>query len=116
MALTPLHLRVLLDAARKKVLELLHHDSWEELRGERTIAELLKILRNSPAISAVQFPPTNSALEFLCSFNNVRRDGNTAAHSATLQEMQDAVRTKALDTKERASLESLYAFAYNAKA
>jgi len=91
MALTPLHLRVLLDAARKKVLELLHHDSWEELRGERTIAELLKILRNSPAISAVQFPPTNSALEFLCSFNNVRRDGNTAAHSATLQEMQDAV-------------------------
>ena len=43
MALTPLHLRVLLDAARKKVLELLHHDSWEELRGERTIAELLKI-------------------------------------------------------------------------
>jgi len=49
-----------------------------------------RIPQNIPAISAAKFPPTNSALEFLCSFNNVRRDGNTAAHSATLREMKDA--------------------------
>ena len=113
--MTPLHLRVLLDTARKKVLQLLHHDSWEDLRGEQTIAQLLHRLQNHPALTRVQHPPTSLGLEFLCSFNNVRRDGNTAAHTATQQEVRDAVQTKALDKKERASLEALYAFTYDEK-
>ena len=113
LALTPLHLRVLLDTARLKILRLLQRDSWEDLRGQQTIAQLLSTLQDHPSLTSVQYPLTSSGLNFLCSFNNVRQDGNTAAHTATQQEVRDAVQTKALDKKERRSLENVYAFAYD---
>jgi hypothetical protein len=112
LALTPLHLRVLLDAARKKVLQLLHHESWEDLRGGQTIAQLLLLLKNNPALTNIQYPLSNLGLDFLCYFNNVRRDGNAAAHTATREEVRDAVQRKPLDKRERISLEELYAFTY----
>jgi hypothetical protein len=113
LALTPLHLRVLLDTARQKMLRLLQRDSWEDLRGQQTMAQLLITLQGHPTLTSVQYPLTSSGLNFLCSFNNVRRDGNTAAHTATQQEVRDAVQTKALDKQERRSLENVYAFAYD---
>jgi cell division protein FtsB len=112
LALTPLHLRVLLDSSRKKVLQLLRYESWEHLRGGQTIAQLLLALQNNPALTNVQYPLSISDLEFLCCFNNVRRDGNAAAHTATKEEVRDAVQQKPLDKKERISLEQLFAFTY----
>jgi hypothetical protein len=105
-----LYLRVLLDEghheARKKVLELLHRESWEDLRGDQTIAEFLLTLQGNPALTNIQFPLTSLGLDFLY---NVRRDGN-AAHTATKDEVGDAVQRKPLDKKERLSLEELYKF------
>ena len=103
---------MLLDEARKKVLQLLHHESWEDLRRDQTIAELLLTLQDNPALTNIQYPLTNLGLDFLCSFNNVRRDGNAAAHTATKDEVRDAVQRKPLDKKERISLEELYKFTY----
>ena len=103
---------MLLDAARKKVLQLLHHESWEELRGEQTIAQLLLSLQDNTALTNIQYPLSNLGLDFLCNFNNVRRDGNAAAHTATREEVRDAVQRKPLDKRERISLEELYSFTY----
>ena len=103
---------MLLDEARKKVLELLHRESWEDLRGDQTIAELLLTLQGNPALTNIQFPLTSLGLDFLCSFNNVRREGNAAAHTATKDAVREAVQRKPLDKTERISLEELYKFTY----
>ena len=50
---------------------------------------------------------------FLCSYNNVRREGNTAAHTATVKEMRDAVTTKQLDKRDRRCLEQVFKFAFD---
>jgi hypothetical protein len=107
-----LHLRVLLNSAREKVLQLLCYESWENLCGGQTIAQLLFALQNNPALINIKYPLSNSDLEFLCCFNNVCKDGNAAAHTATKEEVRDAVQQKPLEKKERISLEHLFAFTY----
>ena len=111
MLITPLRLRVLLDLARQKVLEALKSNSWEDLRENRNIQQLVDFvywrLYNVPNC------PSRDAVQFLCSYNNIRREGNAAAHSATVEEMRDAVVTKQLETRDRRCLEQVFKFAFD---
>jgi hypothetical protein len=109
--ITPLRLRVLLDLARKKVLRVFKFNTWEDLRESRNIQQLVDFvyqgLHNAP------YCPSQDTIRFLCSYNNVRREGNTAAHTATVGEMRDAVTTKILESRDRRCLEQIFKFAFN---
>lgn len=109
--ITPLRLRVLLDLARQKVLQVFKSNAWEDLRENRNIQQLVDFvylgLNNAPNC------PSRDTIQFLCSYNNVRREGNTAAHTASVGEMRDAVTTKLLETRDRRCLEQVFKFAFN---
>ena len=63
-------------------------------------------------LSNVPNCPSAEAVAFLCSYNNVRRTGNSAAHTAKQEEVRAAVTTKLLETNDRRCLEQIYIFAY----
>jgi regulator of replication initiation timing len=109
--LTPLHLRVLLDRARGKILELGKYESWEDLRQNKTIFQLTQTV--DALVANTPHCPSHDAIEFLCSYNNVRRQGNAAAHTASQEEIKEAVTTKKLETRERQCLEEIYAFIFD---
>ncbi|KAG1790688.1 uncharacterized protein HD556DRAFT_1537677 [Suillus plorans] len=113
MLLIPLHLRVLLDLARKKVLEHLGHETWEDLRASRSVYQLADTICNDLKRKGVSYPPSSESIFFLCSYNNIRRAGNTAAHSAKEDDIRHAVLTQSLESRDRRCLESLFAYAYN---
>jgi hypothetical protein len=48
----------------------------------------------------------------MCSYNNVRREGNIAAHSASQDEIREAVMKKTLETQERRYLEQIFEFLF----
>ena len=52
-------------------------------------------------------------LLFLCSYNNVRRDGNYSAHVASQREIKEAVETKPVSSQEHRYLEQLYEFVFS---
>lgn len=111
--LVPLHLRVLLDLARKKVLEHLGHDTWEDLRASRNIYQLTDAIFNGLKQKGVSYLPSHESIYFLCSFNDIRRAGNIAAHSATEDDIRHAVLTQSLESRDRECLEGLFTYAYN---
>jgi uncharacterized coiled-coil DUF342 family protein len=111
--LVPLHLRVLLDLARKRVLEHLGYETWEGLRASRSVLQLADTIFNDLKQKGVSYPPSFQSVFFLCSYNNIRRAGNTAAHSAKEDDIRHAVLTQALDSQDRKCLESLFTYAYN---
>ncbi|KAG1818664.1 uncharacterized protein BJ212DRAFT_1346754 [Suillus subaureus] len=111
--LVPLHLRVLLDLARKKVLEHLGHETWEELRASRSVFQLADTIFNDLKQKGVSYSPSYQSIFFLCSYNNIRRAGNTAAHSAKEDDVRHAVLTQSLGSHDRKCLESLFTYAYN---
>ncbi|KAG2126112.1 hypothetical protein BD769DRAFT_805648 [Suillus cothurnatus] len=93
-SLVPLHLRVFLDLARKKVLEHLGHETWEELRASRSVLQL------SDSI-----------------FNDLKQKqaGNTPTHSAKEDDIRHAVLTQSLEIHDRKCLASLFTYAYNGR-
>jgi hypothetical protein len=102
---------VLLDRAKQKVLQHFEFSTWEDLRQDHTIQQLADIV--SRRLANIPDCPSRDAIQFLCSYNNVRREGNSAAHTATLTEIRDAVMTKPLDTQERMRLEQVFRFTFN---
>jgi hypothetical protein len=110
LLITPLHLRVLLDQARRKVLDVLNCETWEDLRENKSA--LLLADEIYARIANAEHSPSREAVRFLCSYNNVRRSGNNVAHTAKPEEVKAAVLTKQLDSKERNLLEQLYTFTY----
>lgn len=113
MLLVPLHLRFLLDLARRKVLEHLGHDTWEELRASCSIYQLTDAIFNGLKQKGVSYLPSHESISFLCSYNNVRRAGNIAAHSAKEDDIRHAVLTQSLESRDRKCLEGLFTYAYN---
>ncbi|KAG2140593.1 hypothetical protein DEU56DRAFT_797597 [Suillus clintonianus] len=114
MLLVPLHLRVLLDLARKKVLEDLGHETWEELRDTRTVYQLADIIFNDLLKRKnLSFHPSHQSILFLCSYNNIRRAGNVAAHTAKQCDIKSAVETQTLGSNDRRCLEHLFRYAYS---
>jgi len=108
--ITPIHLRVLLDLTRLHILKNLKCDTWEDLRKNRLLSELSAAIHQ--LLSQDSQRPSYETIEFVCAYNNIRRDGNTAAHQATQEEMREAVTTKKLDTKERRCLEEMYLYVF----
>ncbi|KIJ65355.1 hypothetical protein HYDPIDRAFT_110397 [Hydnomerulius pinastri MD-312] len=107
--LIPLRLRLLLDLARKKVLELLNQESWDDMRGGRTSSQLVSYLDDELKHHNLFSSLSWDALEFLCSYNRVRREGNRAAHQATQANIRDAIMS--CDTG-RPQLEEIYKFRF----
>ena len=83
----------------------------EDLRQDQTIQHLADIV--SWRLANIPNCPSRNAIQFLCSHNNVRREGNSAAHPATLVEIRDAMMTKPLDTLERTRLEQVFRFTFS---
>jgi len=110
LLITPLHLRVLLDLARQKVLEHFDCASWEDLCENKSVYQLAGNIYSM--LSNVPNCPSAEAVTFLCAYNNVRRTGNSAAHTAKQEDVRTAVTTKELETNDRQYLEQIYAFTY----
>jgi uncharacterized protein (UPF0335 family) len=115
LSLIPLHLRVLLDHARSKILEHLGHESWEGLRKDSNVDQLSIKIFDGLKGKGVSYTPPHSSILFLCSYNNVRRAGNLAAHTAKEEDVRHAVLAQPLESRDRECLESLFTFAYEGK-
>jgi hypothetical protein len=110
MLMTRLHLRVLLDKARQKILNHIKCDTWEDLRQDKSVSNLAEHVYAH--LADAEHPPSQEAVQFSCSYNNVRRSGNSAAHTARSEEVKAAVTTRQLESTERRWLEQLYMFTY----
>jgi hypothetical protein len=93
------------------MLEYLKVDSWESLRGHKSIPELVETI--FLALSSFPHRPSRDAVSFLCAYNNVRRLGNVAAHTGDKKQLREAVTTNPIDSGERRFLEELFKFTYN---
>ena len=62
--------------------------------------------------AGLQHCPSRDAVEFLCSYNNVRRDGNYHAHNASEDEIRHAVLTKQVGSQDREFLKQLFEFIF----
>ncbi|KIM73213.1 hypothetical protein PILCRDRAFT_829303 [Piloderma croceum F 1598] len=110
LLITPLHLRVLLDKARQKIINHIECDTWEDLRQDKSIYNLAEHVYAH--LADTEHPPSRGAVQFLCSYNNVCRSGNSVAHTAKPEEVKAAVTTRQLESTERRWLEQLYMFTY----
>ncbi|KAM6501902.1 hypothetical protein JOM56_001879 [Amanita muscaria] len=110
LIITPLHLRALLDRARKRILVILDFGgTWEDLANHQiTEARLVSHI----CANVVQLE--REAVIFVCSNTNVRRLGNIAAHKATKEDIEKAVKThvEQVTPKERVLLEQLFEFTF----
>ncbi len=57
-----------------------------------------------------RYCPSRDAVHYLCVLNNVRREGNLSAHTATQGEIKEAIKTARVE--ERTGLIELYEFLY----
>ena len=62
--------------------------------------------------SAVSGSLRREAVDLLCGYNNVRRAGNSAAHTAQIEDVRSAVERT---TEKRSLLEHVFEFAYGEK-
>ena len=86
--------------------------SWEDLRNNRDEQNLTGAIMLVLTQANLQYCPSRDAVEFLCSYNNVRRDGNYRAHNASKDEIRDAVLTKQVGSQDRQYLTQLFEFIY----
>jgi hypothetical protein len=103
--IAPLHLRVLLDEARLKIMRKCDSESWELFRGSRSITQLTDYVVEKVGLS-------QDLSAFVCEYNNIRHAGNKAAHVASADDVRDAVLQKDVESAERKLLERLYRFVY----
>lgn len=101
--IAPLHLRVLLDLARVKIMRIILPNAqwWDDLRQNRSHHDLTAEIEKSTSLN-------QAAAKFICNYNRIRNDGNKAAHSATLMQIQAAIDQRPLS--ERPLLQALYDF------
>ena len=64
-------------------------------------------------LANVEHGLSQEAIRFSCSYNNIRKDGDYFAHSASEEKIKDAVETKSVDSQERHFLEQIYNFVFN---
>ena len=114
MRLIPLHLRVLLDRTREKILNIMDISSWEVMVNNQTLDQLTSTIMHALEQARTQHPhpPVRDAIYYLCAYNNVRTDGNYHAHYASEEEMQAAVLTKPIDSKDRQMLTQFFQFVF----
>lgn len=103
----PIHLHVLLDSGRVKILDHMGLQNWDDLHQDGELESITNKILEGLALAGLQHSLSREAIEFLHSYNNVRRDGNHFAHSASENEIKEAVQTKPLCSQERCYLEHL---------
>lgn len=102
--LTPDHLRVLLDETRLKILESVESATWEDFRGSLGIAALKDTVAARTGLS-------QRLASFVCESNNIRCQGNLAAHSASKDDIREAIMQQDFGN-ERELLGGLFRFVY----
>ncbi|KAF9234695.1 hypothetical protein BU15DRAFT_78774 [Melanogaster broomeanus] len=102
MMLIPLHLRHLLDLCRNKVMaHFSKHTKWREFQGDRTTTQLSDDVFKGLAGVPKRPSHDSDTIMFLCSYSDVRRNGDKAAHSGSIDEIKTAIRSKKLNSRER---------------
>jgi len=76
--ITPLHLHVLLDKAHHKILNHIKCDTLEDRHQDKSIYNLTEHVYTH--LADTKHPPSQGAVQFLCSYNNVHCLGNSVAH------------------------------------
>ena len=87
-------------------------DSWADLIKDRGVEQVTAVIVQALTQAGTQDSPPCDAIRYLCSYNNVRKDGNYHAHNATQEEMRDAVLTKRLDSQDRDALMYFFQFVF----
>ena len=92
----------------------MNFESWEALRGQRNAYELSDWISYtlSRRFRGGARLPSLETIRFLCLYNNIRREGNVAAHSATPSQIKEAVQTKPMDSSERRFLREMFIYAF----
>jgi hypothetical protein len=85
--------------------------SWEEFRGGRNISQLTDVIVKGLRDSNVEDPLSRVTVEFLCSYNNIRKLGDHIAHNANQTEIKKAVMMKK-NSQDGSQLEELYKFVF----
>ena len=88
-------------------------ESWDELQLHNTTSLITDSEIVIQRLSDTQHSLSPEAIAFLCSYNNVRRDGNYYGCTATQGEIKEAIETKPLYSQERDYLERLYNFVFD---
>jgi len=112
LRLIPLHLRVLLDRTRERILVIMEFDSWDDLVKGQSVEQVTISIIRALTKAGIQQSPPHDAIRYLCSYNNVRKAGNYHAHNATREEVRDAVLTKELDSWDRTALSYFFQFVF----
>lgn len=110
MQLIPLHLCVLLDEARQKILQTLSIQSWDDLHSTSHYNISARVVQQ---LKGERHAPSADTVIFICSYNNVQRDGNEAAHTAMQDQVKQAVMSKSVGGMERSRLEQVFEFTYD---
>ncbi|KAI0924170.1 hypothetical protein AcW1_006359 [Taiwanofungus camphoratus] len=110
VSLIPHYLRVLLDLGCKKVLEILEVDHWEDLCKGWNMHALTEFVVQG--LANTQPHPSREALQFLCSYNNIRRDGNITAHMAREDDLRRAITSNPIESPDQLFLEQIFGFIF----
>ncbi|KAG7442055.1 uncharacterized protein BT62DRAFT_1079591 [Guyanagaster necrorhizus] len=104
LLVAPLHIRVLLDKTKIKILERCQYTSWDALRNSRPPEELKAFIQTNAQLTA-------AVSNFIFECSDLRREGNQSAHSASADDVRSAIMQKPFG-EERTLLEQLYIFVY----
>ncbi|KAI0948783.1 hypothetical protein AcV7_009437 [Taiwanofungus camphoratus] len=103
IAVAPLYLRYLLDQARINIVKLCGFNSWEDLRGSRTMAQL-----KTYVASCIQLP--QDVINFVCEVTSY--EGYKAAPTVQEDDVRNAVLQEPVGSEERRLQEDLFRFVY----
>jgi hypothetical protein len=87
-------------------------DTWADLVNEQSMEQVTAAIVLALAQAETKDSPPLDSIRYLCSYNNVRKDGNYHAHNATLDDVRDAVLTKRLDSQDRVALTHFFQFVF----
>jgi hypothetical protein len=90
----------------------MNYKSWHEFRKRRNIFELTDEIVKGLHKLGIAEPLSGETVAFLCSFNNIRENGDQVAHNATRIEIENAVKLQK-SSQDGPQLEELYRFVYN---
>jgi hypothetical protein len=86
-------------------------ESWDKFRDGRNTSQLTDVIVKGLHDSNIVDPLSRETVEFLCSYNNIRRLGDEIAHHASQTEIKKAVMMKK-NSQDGSQLEELYQFVY----
>ena len=108
--MVPIHLRILLDYGRERIVEFMSYKSWDELLKGISIPQLIdQILKALREVNMDHL--SQETVVFICSYNNVRKEGDRVAHNASRNEIKEAVNMQN-NCQDGLKLTELYQFVF----